>query len=735
MKDIVRLAVCLFLATIGAGLAHANDLFAEYAQQALDDIETIRTNYPRYEGSEGEQKTLAFIRARLERAGVSYRHFDFSESTVSHSFSSCIEVTLPGARRDTLIIATPLNHLAGSSAEFDGSINIAIALNLIAYLGSSTPPITLKFLFLGAEFGDSSHYPMGSKLFLADFKPDYRAMVVYLNMMRRPRRLHIRSGGLRVVAPYWLVNHCTEALELTDIFFLARGNENQIFRMGLTSERTIMESFLASGYPAVSLEGDYEPATGADQDWIASFLRFLDTLIEGFWQGIPESWDRHYLFFQARGFYLIISERVYITVFLVILSLAAVYSLAFSARMKKYLRTLGRGLWTIPILCALAFGILLLASLALEAVMWIRNFPSLWEHLPLPFLALKCSLCGFLLTLLLPLLRRLPFSKNGSFYSACALLLLVIDVLLLAAVNVSFSYYLLWALLFALFFAIAPWPKLKLLFFLASPYWIVKTIVELFAIGQTDFCEVVLLSRLWGNLLLAAIVLPFALMGIRLSFLFRSPGRMRRGSYLLAAMLGLFSVVIGGGFILYDPYSEIHPQPVLISATIIPEQGLDQVLLESTAPLGKGEFRNAAERVGFETQARSYLIPLPSGAQYVTIAKESRSFLNRENVALEIDSREQPFAVKFTLHSGQEFVLFDANFPFSRHETGKEYEILIGPNPPDPLPVELTLPRGRAFECRLSIEYLDPLMDIELAERAVDMSRRLMVYRHFEFQT
>ena len=696
----------------------------------------IQRLYPRLEGSQGERSAIELIENRLNAAGVSPRRFDFSESGVGHSFSSCLEVTVPGARKDTLIIAVPVNHATGVSEAEDGSLNIAIALSVVETLAGSIPPITVKVLFLGAEFGDGEPHPMGSRLFLHDFRPDYRAMVVYLNMRRIPRRLSIRGGGQGIVSPYWLIDHCTEALKQADLYFLVRGNENQIFRMGLAEEQTIIGPFLSNDYPAVSFEGVDAVENTGDEKWIGAFLEFFDRFIDGFWQGIPEYWDRHYLFFQARGFSLIVSERAYITAFLAVFVGIVLCSVLFWSRMKKYVRTLFRKIWTLPVMFGMTFGILVLSTIVLESIVRLQDFPSLWSHLPAPFLALKISLTVFLTSLLMPVLKRLPFSRNGSFYSVSALTLFICDVLLLAAVNLSFSYYLLWSLAFCVLFAFSPWRWLKALFFLISPYWVVRTVWELFTIGERQFCEMMLFSVEAGNLLLAALVLPFVLMGIRLSFLVPPLGRNPRvrRTYLAASISGLFSLVMAGGLMLYFPFTEVNPQPITIEATV-DDDGTNMVQLSSPAPLGAGDLLRDADRLPFQTTERSFAVSFQNLPEYVVVEQSRRAFLNRETVTLRIESRDQPFLVSLDLISDQDYILFDSNFPFRRHQSGREYEILVGRNPPNPLSIELTLPRGRTYHCVLRTEYLGPLLDVHLTGRAASVERGLTVSKRFTLRT
>ena len=172
----------------------------------------------------------------------------------------------------------------------DGSINVALAVDLLARLKGTTPPLSLVVLFLGAEFGETDAYPMGSTLFLRDFQPDYRAAVLYLNLRRVPDRILVRGGGRGVVSPYWLMNRCVDALRTSAVPFRLQGDEVLAFRMGATDERTLIEPYLKAGYPSVGLEGDYGPSSAAiSPDILPSLSAFLRAFVDAGREGFPRN--------------------------------------------------------------------------------------------------------------------------------------------------------------------------------------------------------------------------------------------------------------------------------------------------------------------------------------------------------------------------------------------------------------------------------------------------------------
>jgi hypothetical protein len=732
-----RFVACLVFLAGCVTLFSQSDLPPD-SRAILYDYQTIRAMHPRLEGSAGESRLLEFIAQRLEYLRIPYSRLDFSESDRNHSFSSCLVADVRGEREDTLILAVPIDHPPETEAQFDGSINVALALGIVEHLSRRTPPISVKILFLGAEYGETAVYPMGSRLFLRDFFPDYRVMCLYLNFKRLPSRLILRGGARGIEAPYWLLDRATEALEKTDLFFLIRGNENQIFRIGLTSERTIIEPFLLANYPAVSFEGEYAPLAPLQQEnWIFSFNLFMTEFLNAFSSGIPETWDRHYLFFQARGFYFSVSEQAYLVILLIVLGGILVYGLMFTRRLQKYLRILAHNIWALPLFFLFIFALLFLSTMLIEGILRARNMTSLWEQLPLLFLLFKLAVPLAMLFILLNVFKRFPIPRRGSFYSAAALLFLLLDIIVLAVINISFTYYFLWAFAFALLFSAVAYRPLKVLLFLAAPYWIVKTIVELFTLPRLEFCRILLLSKVGGNLLLTVILIPFVLMFIRLKFIF-PPTRITSDKVRARLTASLFALFLAGlltTFFVYFPYNEQQPQPISAVYVIDEVQNDQYIELSSPAPLRNVKVLNGEASISIDTRSSLYRLPLAGENDYLDTQISSIGFLDRKNVVLTLKPWSEPYRVRLNLSAEEEFVLFDANFPYTRTPGGKTYTILIGANPPVPLRVELTVPRNRTFTAEVTLEYLHPPEGYALQGESVSISNRLRFRRNLELKT
>lgn len=706
------------------------------------DLRTVSGFSPRPEGSPQEKALLSWIRGRLASMGIPFTTFDFSQSDFQHSFSSCLRVDLHGDSRDTLIVAVPLNSPPGAAPEEDGSVNIALALDIISHARESASPLGLTVLFLGAEYGDTDAYPMGSTLFLRDFQPDYRAAVLYLNLRAVPTRVLVRGGGRGIVTPYWLMNRCVDSLRQSGVDFRLQGDETQIFRMGTTDERTSIEPYLRAGYPSVGLAGEYDGLHRQnDAEWLASFSTFFSGFLAAGAAGIPEQWDRHYLLLQTGGLSLIISERVYVVLLLGMLAGTLLYSLIFRKGLKKYLRTLTRNFPAIAPLVALSFLFLAAGTFTARLILSVRRFPDLWTYAPFEFFALKVAIAVFLYAALYNVFRRFPFPRNGSFYSAAALFFLLVDIGVVAVFNISFTFYFLWAFIFVFLAAVVPNKYAKAVLFLPAPFWGIRGLVTVFTTPAIPFCRFLLLSPVWGNLLAAAVCLPFILFLLRLGLVFPGRGIMRRRvrEIVLAGVL-----LAGGGFLAvrlstFSPFSPSHPQPISAIQTLVVGNSGDTMTssldLESPGPLGTVAVTDSRGGRTIDPPGTFVRLPLPAVASPVQIRQDSNRFLEQRNVNLHIDMPSSPREVSVALTSDDDFILFDSSFPSIRVNP-REYRLLIGAFPPNPLDLQLTLPADGAFTLTFTIDFDSPLLGTTIGVRPDErVNTRLRVVRSLGVRT
>ena len=737
----VAFLLMLFLALLpGLAPAHAEIARADSSPESI--LRAVSSFSPRQEGSPAEGALLDWLRTRVTEMNMRAVPFDFGHSDFEHSFSRCLRVEVPGRSRDSLILAVPIDAPPGAGPSEDGSINVALALDLLGYVKGTTPPLSLVVLFLGAEFGDTDVYPMGSTLFLRNYQPDYRAAVLYLNLRTVPDRILVRGGGRRIVSPYWLMNRCIDSLRASRVPYRLQADEVQAFRLGATDERTLIEPYLRAGYPSVGLEGEYDlPRLPGAPDMLVSLSSFLRAFLDAGRGGVPEEWDRHYLLVQAGDLSLIVGERAYVAIFGGSMGAFLLFALVFLRRLKKYVRTLLRNIAAIVPLAAIAFLFLVAGTYAVKGILGLRQFPVLWSYAPLEFLGLKICVALFLFAALYNPFRRFPVPRNGSFYSAAALFFPLVEISVVAVFDISFTWYFLWAFLLVFLSTLSRnrWAKAALA--LPAPFWGIRGIVKVFLLPALPFCRIITLSPVLGNLLVAGACLPFILVLLRIGLIFPGKGLLRRGKreLLLAAGLLLAGGLLVVRLLTFSPFSPGNPQPVAATETVVVDASgrtsSTSLKIESPAPVRGISLSTPSGPLSLPRNWNGDLVSLDRVESPLQATFSSGQFLQQQTLSLVVEMPSRPRSFSLAIESAQDFVLYDSSFPAVRIGP-HSYRLLVGAFPPDPLSLQVSLPIQQAFTLTLTAEFEAPLIGVEVkAPPDTRVATRVRVVRTLEVKT
>ncbi len=706
------LAVPILLAACSATVAAAD---------LASDLAAIAAFSPRPEGSAAESGLLAWIDARLAELGATVVKFDFAQSAEEFSRSSCRSVRIEGRLPDTLIVVAPLNNPAGEDAVSRGDIDIALALELLRRARAAPPPVSLEVLFLGAEYGEGEGYPMGSALYLRDRPPAAGAAVIYLALRTGTAPVAVRASGRGVGSPAWLVARATGALADAGVPYRLSAGELAVDRLGLGDRPTIIEPWLLAGVPAVALEdapgGAAAAAGGAAATAggaAAALADFLDRFLAASGSGLEEEWDNHHLPIEIGGRTVVLGEPVWVALSAGTLALLLLLSLVFARGLKKYLRALGSTGWVLAPLLAVAAAALLAATIGLEWLLSLRGFPTLWTWRPAVFLGAKLAVAAFLAAAALLPLTRLGIARHASFFSASALLLLLVDVLVVIAIDVSLAGPFLWAFGWAFLTSRARRRVLKILLFLPSAVPIAAGFALALSAPSLPLARFLLFSRWWGNLLIAVLALPFLLFLLRISFALPARRRLRRALGVLAVALpAAASVGLGAWAALWSPFSPSSLRPVSVEQEIGPD-GANRVRVSSPVPLGPVSVADAGGGRTIELAGREADIDLAPSTTGVVVTSRSTASLGRVNVGLEIAAPAPVRSVRAVLRGAAGFVLYDATCPFVREADGS-YRLLTGAFPPSPLSLGLTLPEGGTYRLDLELELDSPLLDARIS--------------------
>jgi hypothetical protein len=732
----------LLLVALAGGLAPAHTQPLD-AAALVADLEHLSALSPRLEGSANETKALAYIRARLTGAGLMPQSISY-ESPQSHSFSSGLEVVLPGAGPDTLLVVVPVDHDLGSAPGRDGAAGIALALHLVETLRPSGR-LTLRFAFLGAEHGAGVAYPLGSHRYLEGLQVEGAVGVVYLHIAAIPATLTLVAGTNGRVAPRWFVRATARSLETAGLGFVMRGTEVQLHRIGLAVAAGPLGPYLEADYPAVGLTAEpevvWEARDGDRERYVGAFDAAFAQLVERLGRGMPAVWDRHYLAFQVGPRVFTVPEVLYVGGLGALVALCLLYAVLSGGRGRRYAVALARGLWSLPIHLGMLFLFLLVPTLAVRGLLWVLGFPALWERAPLELGLLKLLLATSLVALFAPLLTRSALPRGGRFYAAAALAVQGGVLVAVTLYEISLAAHLAWSLLFLVLSVLARNRGVKVALFLAAPVWLARTTAELFWLRELHVVRWFLLDPYAGNLLLAGLAAPYYLMLLRLRLLLtRRRKRLRR---VLIAVSGMVLLLAASATALWLAHERAYRRGAArpLQATAVLDYVTGDAGLEMSGPVSLGEVTvktpEATRRMFTRSpEAHMDLRPPPLPLRLHTAVS---SFLNRRSVTLLLqgtdDSNLWPYRLALRLSADREFVLFDASLPFHREPSGSAYTIHVGASPPQPLEIELTLPRGVRFELGVEATYLVLPPDVQVTSPGATVQPGMQVRVEFGFAT
>ncbi len=652
--------------------------------------EALRNTYPRPEGSEGERNALEYVSSVLDSAGVDYTIRDFADLDDGHSFSRIVDISIRGRTNETLLLFVPLSHPDTAGPDEDGSASLAATLALVEAAARGESNLSFRIAILGAEHGTAPPYPLGSRLFLRDYFPDSDTVALYLDANQPGIVLDTGGGG--EVTPSWLVTAAVDSAREAQLAPRLRAGLNQLHRMGISSAPEPLVELLKAGLPAIHLgsqPGEFGPASVADS--AAAVAGFLQNFVTRFEPDIPADWDRHYLYFQFGRRHVVVPEQVYLILLLGVVFGTLLYALIARRQLGRYIRTIARNFWNLPVLFLLIFAFLSAGTLLLDLFLFVRQFPTLWQHSPMAYVSLKLVLSVLLFSLAAQLLRMLPLSKNGSFYSASALFVLFVDIIIFSVLNLSFSYYFVWAFLLSFLFSILRQRTLKLLALIAAPVLMALVAVEVLAVPELRVTDILLFSPR-GNLLLSFVTLPFMLMLIRLDFLIRHPVAGRKSFALRTVTIGsaAISVALLVFIVVSTPYSPTNPQPIVVTELVDYESFTRNLTLSSPAPLGEFTISYLGETDEVSTRSRTWEVSTDRVPDVLSVRLSTADFLDRNLARLTVDAPIPLEEVEVHFSSEQPMTIYDADFPYHLAPDRLSAEIFIGRRPQLPLVINYT---------------------------------------------
>jgi len=603
----------------------------------------------RREGSPSE----ALVFSTLERwfAGrAEVRRDGFSHLEGEHSFSQRLWFRVGGGKPGDLVVVVPT----------DGANDRGLAWAAgwaDAALVRGTP-VSLTFLFTGAERGDGESAGLGSRTFLQDFYPTEPAAVLYLDAgPSESVRLTAESGVFP--SPLWMVQGMSEALTRQGLPFGFTGTAPSLFRLDLPERRNSLDPWFQRSVPGLWFAGG--PAD-------AKVVRALESFGASLATGVPPDWDRHWLAFDFGAWKAFWGQQTYLVVYLGAVALLVFGYAVLGRKRRGTLRVLVQGFWQLPVL--LAFGFLALeAGTALSnALQGARGQPEFWRQAPLLVWSFKGLVAVTLYVLLFLPFRRTPLSRDSDFYGQAALLWLGGMTLAATAFELSFSFYFLWALVWSAVLLVAPWRPVKFAALAIGPLWLFKAAYDV--LGPQPDLELsrwVLASPVAGNFVLAVLFFPFLLQvnAWHFSGLRHQDRNEGLRALIQLAVWGLFTLGVGLAVLRFVPQASVSPP--------LPVERID--LTDTRVP--------------------------HQNTLWTTQVTRS-AFLDRTVWSLRFSGGAAPERVDFELSSAEPLTIFECSFPVVLDASGHRARIVVGRQPPLPLDLRLTLPQ--VAEARLEVK-------------------------------
>jgi hypothetical protein len=684
----------------------------------------------RAEGSAGEAAAFDYIERSLSSAGMEPGISGFSDASDGFSTSRIVEARIRGSREDELSVIVPVSSWVDSPDPSEGAYGIAVALGEAARLSAearsgSEYPISLRFVFLGAEkrgkMAEDRVSSLGTETWLSRRAGEDKLAVLYLNIAAAPSRIALRSAGKGVLSPYWYFESARRALEDSGIRYALEVNRLQAYRLGLVGDYGPSAPYLEAGIPAIELRGengDFPPETAAANDagetWLGSFIESFAKAESG---GFTDTWDRHYFIFQIGKLNVVLREKIYVALLVALLALVAfsflIITVARRPAVKRLLkRTPALGAEVLALFVALAFVFLVGKGIArIDAA--VLGSSDAWRVAPRIFAAARI-LSSFLLflSLLSFLVEKRALTPNPYFYEFAAMACLAVDVLVFSAVDLSASFYFVWALILVeiSLSARSRWVTLVAYAFMYVPLLVIAG--ELAAKPDLPTYEKLIAPGYLGVLILSALTLPFFVFTASPLLFFARPGAAARKKAV--AFFAVCAIAVESLSLVYAiveaPRSGPRRKDLRVSETIDQDTGEFSVELAGNRRLGKGSIDRGGVMLEYDSMGdRAYLRGRDTEKR-ISLSEKESPFLDRVDEGIVITFANPPYQVDIALESASEILMYDCSLPYKVAVDGRKATIYSGVNPGQELSLSLTVPSSFKSRLVVTARYLGHLV-------------------------
>lgn len=709
----------------------------QYGKQILSIEEELETFHPREENSRNERLLFSYLEEQFGINKVSYETIDYSRSETGHSFSKGYHVSINGDREDRLLLIIPLNNGENQNAMRSGSINIATGIQLMRIFSSYSPPVSIDFLFLGAERGNEEIYPIGSRQFLKDFSEE-KSAAIYLDLEAPGDQLIIRNSSDEDLSPLWLVEKLSRLFIGNELDVSTESIESLAFQSGFESAPSLINTYISAEVPMVLLQSRPSDTLYMPEDqWLNSFVESILAFILHYQEGFPTEWDRHYIIAEFEGLIFTLGEKDGIILFTIISASLLLVLLFKSRNLHLNLKRFRNHIWTLPLLFFLTFLYLFLATLIIEDISGLRDYPDFWMQFPLLFLLFKIFLSLFLYSGFLFIIRGISVSPSHHFYTYSAFLAVIISLITVMIINISFSYFFLWSLLGISIFMMSRNKTVKRIAIIITPLPLLYVGFRIFSEPYYEICRFLLTSRISGNIFFTIIIMPSLMLLSSLNHFLHRFHRHRKSfrNTLSLFLWGGLAILTLYHILTIKTFNEENSQPVFIEEVIDLTESSRSISISSPAPVGDIDLELDQQTLRLKDVGRQAQITAPMISGMLEVQSQSSTFLDRLSIRYDIEALGSPDKVSIELQSDNPLILFDSNFPSEMSADGKNVRFYIGSNPQLPLTLDIILSRTAEPQMNIDLEYSDFPYQFSLSDNTYKLHKKLTVSAVFPWES
>ena len=589
-------------------------------------------------------------------------------------FGYSLLVRAGGNAPGTFILALPLD------AEFAVDTGLALAEKT----QNHNNPVNIIIAFLGNErnrlpdeLGGASHKGLRDILTLVDIPENW--VLCYLDIAQRPEGLLISHGTEGYVTPLEILKPLAANLSSGGIPWSFHVRFNEIYRLGLVEGHQAMSIAWAEEVNSFVLAGKntYQNAFYGETispHELAEFILNYAVSID-----FPMlNLDRHYFFFTAPWRNIVLLGEGFTVALLLILVgiclfLFLVYSVKYNAILLFNARLFFKSIWIFFLLL-----ILLVVSITASGFLYSMLFMAFGPPVP-GGLPAETYFIGAGLTILLavlvfflhsPLFSLIRIPKREHFYGFSSVIFAAAGLFTAAFLDFSFVPAFLWASFFVFFAASVSKPILVFLCVILIPLFavgVVRNIIE---------TESVIIAKL-----------------------FISPEWRTIDGWLPAFMTALFSLpiilLVKRGVILTRTSLRLKHKPKSEYRLIVVSILIFVVLSQMTAHIFLLPGDHLPPERRFIVEGPDIIDSIEN--EILTLALESTHFQDSTVITLRLAALGSPVRFDVFLESENGFNLipvYSAPVPFQRYYDGRLIRFSLGEDPPNPLSLELALPRN-----------------------------------------